>query len=118
MNKAPIDRLRRVALVRTLHQRGVNKRRTPDPGQEQVELSRSIKTFVSSYPDPWGTSIVYANGEDQESDLRSLRAYKVVPDESLEPGDLHVVDEKGEDHVYTASSSVTGQDLERQRFAF
>ena len=32
--------------MRALHQRGVDKPRSPDPGREQVELSRSLKDLL------------------------------------------------------------------------
>jgi hypothetical protein len=32
--------------MRTLHERGVDKRQTPDPGEEEVDLARFLEDFL------------------------------------------------------------------------
>ena len=47
--------------------------------------------------------VVCVANDGYEMDLILLEVYEVVPDESLEPGDIRVVDETGEDYIYPAS---------------
>src|SRR5215210_2156673 len=57
--------------------------------------------------------VVCVNNEGYEIDLLLTKRYEVVPDESLEPEDIRVIDESGEDYIYPASFfSPTGGDQE------
>ena len=47
--------------------------------------------------------VICARNEGYELDLKPLRAYEVVPDDSLEPDDIRVIDETGEDYIYPAT---------------
>ncbi len=60
--------------------------------------------------------VICANNEGYELDLEPLGLYEMVPDDSLEVGDLRVIDETGEDYIYPASYFVFPGDLERDRF--
>ncbi|CAN5546133.1 MAG: hypothetical protein H0U91_14140 [Rubrobacter sp.] len=60
--------------------------------------------------------VVCVNNDGYEIDLERLGIYEVVPDNSLEPDDIRVVDETGEDYIYPASLFVSAQDIERGRF--
>ena len=57
--------------------------------------------------------VVCVNNEGYEIDLLLTKRYEVVPDENLEPEDIRVIDESGEDYIYPASFfSPTGRDQE------
>lgn len=60
--------------------------------------------------------VVCVNNEGFEVDLERLGVYEVVPDDSLEPGDIRVVDESGEDYIYPASLFASASDIELGRF--
>lgn len=45
---------------------------------------------------------VCVENEGYELDLRPGLVYEVVPDESIEPDDVRVIDETGEDYIYPA----------------
>jgi hypothetical protein len=47
--------------------------------------------------------VICVRNEGYELDLKPLATYEVVPDESLEPDDIRVIDETGEDYIYSAS---------------
>ncbi len=46
--------------------------------------------------------VICVRNEGYELDLEPLQVYEVVPDESLEPDDIRVIDETGEDYIYPA----------------
>lgn len=62
--------------------------------------------------------VVCVNNDGYEVDLELYEPYEVVPDDSLEPDDIRVIDETGDSYIYPANFFVTVEDLERQRFAF
>ncbi len=62
--------------------------------------------------------VVCVRNEGYELDLKRWGIYKVVPDENLEPDDLRVVDETGEDYIYPASYFVSPGELEYSRLTF
>jgi hypothetical protein len=47
--------------------------------------------------------VVCVRNEGYELDLKPWQIYEVVPDESLEPDDVRVIDETGEDYIYPAN---------------
>jgi hypothetical protein len=47
--------------------------------------------------------VICVRNDGYELDLKPLWTYEVVPDESLEPDDIRVIDETGEDYIYPAS---------------
>jgi hypothetical protein len=59
--------------------------------------------------------VVCVRNEGYELDLKPLRVYEVVPDESLEPDDIRVIDETGEDYIYPASYFVSVSEIARSR---
>lgn len=62
--------------------------------------------------------VVCVRSDGYEIDLKPWRVYEVIPDESLGPDDLRVVDETGEDYIYPANYFVSPGKLERNRPAF
>ena len=62
--------------------------------------------------------VVCVRNEGYEHDLKRWRVYEVVPDESLEPDDLRIVDETGEDYIYPADYFVSPGHIEHSRPAF
>ena len=58
------------------------------------------------------------NNEGYEIELKPWRVYKAVPDESLEPDDIRVIDETGEDYIYPASYFVSAKEIQHSRSAF
>lgn len=60
--------------------------------------------------------VVCADNGGFEIDLKRFGIYKVVPDDSLEPDDIRIVDETGEDYIYPASLFVSVHEIERGRF--
>jgi hypothetical protein len=66
-----------------------------------------------------GTNLVVCVRNDgYELDLKSLELYRAVPDDSLEPDDIRVIDETGEDYIYSASYFETAAEIDRSRFRF
>lgn len=59
--------------------------------------------------------VICVSNEGYELDLEPWKLYKVVPDESLEPDDLRVIDETGEDYIYPASYFLSLGELEHSR---
>lgn len=62
--------------------------------------------------------VVCVRNEGYELDLKWLGVYEVVSDENLEPDDLRVIDETGEDYIYPASYFASPGKLELNRPAF
>jgi hypothetical protein len=62
--------------------------------------------------------VICVRNDGYDLDLKRLKAYKVVPDESLEPDDIRVIDETGEDYIYPADYFVSAEELEHSRPAF
>lgn len=75
--------------------------------------------------------VVCVNNDGYELDLEPRKVYEVVPDNTLEPTDIRIVDESGEDYVYPADyfssmetfrSSVAANtpqtDIEREALGF
>ena len=62
--------------------------------------------------------VICVRNEGYELDLKPWRVYEVVPDESLEPDDLRVVDETGEDYIYPASYFASPSEIGHSRIAF
>jgi len=60
--------------------------------------------------------VVCVNNDGYEIDLEIFGVYAVVPDDSLEPGDIRVIDETGEDYIYPAGLFASAQEIERGRF--
>ncbi len=56
--------------------------------------------------------VVCVRNEGYELDLKPLETYEVVPDESLEPDDIRVIDETGEDYIYPADYFVSPDEIE------
>lgn len=48
-------------------------------------------------------TVVCINNSEYPLCLELGKAYIVVPDDSLEPEDIRVIDESGEDYIYPAS---------------
>jgi len=46
--------------------------------------------------------VVCVSNDGYELDLEPRKVYEVVPDDTLEPNDIRVIDESGEDYVYPA----------------
>ena len=59
--------------------------------------------------------VVCVRNEGHELDLKRNHIYVAVPDESLEPDDIRVIDETGEDYIYPASYFVTAVEIYRAR---
>lgn len=55
--------------------------------------------------------------EGYELDLKLMKLYRFLPDESLEPEDIRVIDETGEDYIYPASYFVSANDIAHTRLA-
>ncbi len=51
--------------------------------------------------------VVCVRNEGYELDLTPWQIYEAVPDESLEPDDVRVIDETGEDYIYPANYFVS-----------
>ena len=62
--------------------------------------------------------VICVRNEGYELDLKPWRIYEVVPDNSLEPDDIRVIDETGEDYIYPASYFVSPREIEHSRLAF
>lgn len=62
--------------------------------------------------------VVCVRNEGYELDLKPMHVYEVVPDESLEPDDIRVIDESGEDYIYPTSNFVSAWQIEHSRPAF
>ncbi|MGI8910182.1 MAG: hypothetical protein ACR2JR_06465 [Rubrobacteraceae bacterium] len=60
--------------------------------------------------------VICVSNDGYELDLELWQVYEMVPDNNLEPDDLRVIDETGEDYIYPASYFVTIENLERDRF--
>ncbi len=61
--------------------------------------------------------VVCVKNEGHEVDLEPLKIYEVVPDESLEPGDIRVIDESGEDYIYPVEYFMFLEVMERRRLS-
>jgi hypothetical protein len=59
--------------------------------------------------------VICVRNDSYEIDLKPWQVYEVVPDESLEPGDLRVIDETGEDYIYPASYFVSAMEIKHSR---
>jgi hypothetical protein len=62
--------------------------------------------------------VICVRNEGYELELKRLRAYEVVPDESLEPDDIRVIDETDEDYIYPARYFVSPSEIQHSRPAF
>jgi hypothetical protein len=62
--------------------------------------------------------VVCVKNEGYELDLKPLRTYEVVPDENLEPDDIRVIDETGEDYIYPARYFVSPGEIQHSYPAF
>jgi len=62
--------------------------------------------------------VICVCNEGYEIDLKPWRAYEVVSDDTLEPDDIRVIDETGEDYIYPASYFVSSSEIEHSRSAF
>jgi hypothetical protein len=62
--------------------------------------------------------VICVRNEGYEFDLRPWGVYEVVPDGSLEPDDLRVIDETGEDYIYPASYFASPSEIQHSRPAF
>jgi hypothetical protein len=62
--------------------------------------------------------VICVRNDGYELDLKPWRAYKVVPDQSLEPDDIRVIDETGEDYIYPADYFVSASEIEHSRPVF
>lgn len=60
--------------------------------------------------------VVCVRNDGYEIDLEPFRAYEVVPDDSLEAGDIRVIDETGEDYIYPADFFVSAGEIDPGRF--
>jgi hypothetical protein len=47
--------------------------------------------------------VVCINNNDYPADLLLHKIYRVIPDPDIEPEDIRVVDESGEDYIYPKS---------------
>lgn len=47
--------------------------------------------------------VVCINNKDYPADLLLHKIYRVIPDANMEPGDIRIVDESGEDYIYPRS---------------
>lgn len=50
-----------------------------------------------------------------EIDLKLVELYQFLPDESLEPEDMRVIDETGEDYIYPANYFISADDIAHER---
>ena len=62
--------------------------------------------------------VICVRNEGYELDLKPWRIYEVVPDNSLEPDDIRVIDETGEDYIYPAKYFESVREIEHSRAAF
>ena len=62
--------------------------------------------------------VVCVRNDGYELDLKPLGLYRTVPDDSLEPGDIRVIDETGEDYIYPAGYFEFVTDIDRTRHRF
>ena len=62
--------------------------------------------------------VVCVNNEGYEIELELWGVYEVVSDESLEPDDIRVIDETGEDYIYPADYFESASNIDRTRSAF
>ena len=56
--------------------------------------------------------VICVRNEGYELDLKPWRVYEVVADESLEPDDIRVIDETGEDYIYPANYFASPAEIE------
>ncbi len=70
-------------------------RRLAEQGRSGTELIAFVQDMASNL-------VICVRNGGYELDLKPLEAYEVVPDESLEPDDIRVIDETGEDYIYPA----------------
>lgn len=61
-------------------------------------------------------TVVCIRNEGYEIDLKRLHVYEMIPDDSLEPGDIRVIDETGEDYIYPANYFVSAGQIKHRRF--
>lgn len=61
-------------------------------------------------------TVVCVRNEGYEIDLQRLHIYETIPDESLEPDDIRVIDETGEDYIYPVNYFVFTGQAEYSRF--
>ena len=47
--------------------------------------------------------VVCINNHDYPADLLLHKIYRVIPDPNIEPDDIRIVDESGEDYIYPKS---------------
>jgi hypothetical protein len=73
--------------------------------------------ITSRATNPANVVVCVRNG-GYELDLKLWHVYEVVPDESLEPDDIRVVDETGEDYIYPASYFASPGEIQHNRYAF
>lgn len=59
--------------------------------------------------------VVCVNNDGYEIDLERFGVYEIVPDDSLDPEDIRVIDESGEDYVYPASYFESADEIDRSR---
>jgi hypothetical protein len=59
--------------------------------------------------------VICVNNEGYELDLKPWRVYEVVPDQSLEPDDIRVIDETGEDYIYPAGYFENAEEIDKGR---
>lgn len=60
-------------------------------------------------------TVVCIRNEGYEVDLKRLHIYEMIPDESLGPDDIRVIDETGEDYIYPANYFVSADQIEHGR---
>lgn len=60
--------------------------------------------------------VVCVNNDGYEIDLERFEIYEVVPDDSLEPGDIRVIDETGEDYIYPTNLFESVENIDKSHF--
>lgn len=60
--------------------------------------------------------VVCVNNDGYEIDLERFGIYEVVPDDSLEPGDIRVIDETGEDYIYPTDLFASVENIDKSHF--
>jgi hypothetical protein len=60
--------------------------------------------------------VVCVDNDGYEIDLERFGVYEVVPDDSLEPGDIRVIDESGESYIYPAELFDSAEKIDNSHF--
>ncbi len=60
--------------------------------------------------------VLCVSNEGYEIDLELYKLYEFLPDKSLEPDDVRVIDETGEDYIYPAAYFISANEVKYIRW--